>query len=289
MVVSTETPSRTAVALHPLPRCTVTSPQRLQRPAEQLGRPPADVAVAGAVEAVAAHVVFLVPLASARRSGRRAAASSGGTRCRTPRRAPGRAAPPGRPRCRRGWPGMCSGASSASSCSAGQHRRRRRRPRRRTAGRRARPGARRPATPARSSSVTAEQVRDDAAVRAVRPSGLVCVAPPRSMHDSPRRRRPARPGPVTVARPVAGSSSANFTDELPELSTRTEPRPRPPVGLRPGGRSRRAPSPGCQAGPRGARRHSAACSASRCSHQAFSVAGARRRPAGVVEASMTRW
>ena len=62
MVVSTDTPSRTAVALHPLPRWAVTSRSSPRWPAEHGGGPLADEAVADAVEPVSSHPVPRIPL-----------------------------------------------------------------------------------------------------------------------------------------------------------------------------------------------------------------------------------
>ena len=62
IVVSTDRPPSTAVALQPLPRCATTRARSVERPSEEFCRLLAHVAVTGAVEAVLADAVLLIPL-----------------------------------------------------------------------------------------------------------------------------------------------------------------------------------------------------------------------------------
>ena len=115
IVVSTDTPSRIAAALQPLPRWAVTRRSSPGRPAEQGRGPLADETVAGAVEPVTPHPVPGVPLLAAPRSGRPTAgmvwwnAVSNTATCGSPGRMALTASMPAR------FAGLCSGASRANS------------------------------------------------------------------------------------------------------------------------------------------------------------------------------
>ncbi len=141
-------PPPTAVADAPLPRCSTTRLVSSTGAAEAARRRVRDdEGVRGAVEAVAPDPVLLAPARRHRVGVGGSAASSGGRRCRTPRRAARRGTAAGRPRCPSRLAGLWSGASGDQLLDGGEHlvvdQRRLGEPRRR----RARPGARpRPAS-----------------------------------------------------------------------------------------------------------------------------------------------